>query len=120
MENIFPEEIAKRQFRLVDVLLPEDMELKKHAVLFPPMPCCAQLAAPFWAKVIGSIVSKRDIELLIETTIILYDQDKNVIKECSDSMFLEEGGEVEFDIQIPHLVPAPSMYSIKVDIKEEM
>ncbi|HOJ72273.1 MAG TPA: hypothetical protein PLR38_10615 [Syntrophorhabdaceae bacterium] len=120
MENICLEETTKTQLKLVDVLLPEDVELKKHAVLFPPMPCCAQLAAPFWAKVIGSIVSKRDKELLIETTIILYDQDKHIIKECSDSMFLEDGGEVGFDIQIPHLVPIPSMYSIKVDIKEEM
>ncbi|MCX8110673.1 MAG: hypothetical protein N3D15_05445 [Syntrophorhabdaceae bacterium] len=120
MENLCFEEMAKRQFKLMDVHLPEDIELKRHVVLFPPMPCCAQLAAPFWAKVIGSIVSKRDMESLIETTVTLYDQDRKVIKECSDCMFLEDGGEVEFDIQIPHLLPIPSMYSIKIDIKEEI
>lgn len=120
MENLCLEEVAKRQFKLVDIMLPEDIELKRHVVLFPPMPCCAQLAAPFWAKIIGSIVSKRDIELLIETTITLYDQDRNVIRECSDSMFLEDRGEVEFDVPIPHLVPIPSMYSIKIYIKDEV
>lgn len=121
MGDIFiDEERIKKQFRLFDIRLPEGLELKRHIVLFPPMPCCAQLAAPFWAKVIGSIVSKRDRELLIEITVTLYNQDMDVITECPEGMFLDGGGECEFDVQIPHLIPIPSMYSIKVDIKEEL
>ncbi len=55
---------------------------------------------------------------MIETTAILYNQDMNVIKEYSESMFLDGRG--EFDVQRPHLTPVPSMYPIKVDIKEEL
>ncbi len=120
MADIFIEEEIKKGFKFLDVYLPEALDLKRHVVLFPPMPCCAQLAAPYWAKIIGYIKNKTDKELLIEATVLLYDQDRNIIKECSEDIFLDGIGECEFDIQIPHMVPIPSGYSIKVDIKEEM
>ncbi len=120
MTDFFIEEETKKRFKFLDAHLPEALDLKRHVVLFPPMPCCAQLAAPFWAKIIGLINNRTDKELLIEATVILYDQYRNIIKECSEDMFLDGISECEFDIQIPHLMPVPSMYSIKVDIKEEM
>ncbi|HOJ42791.1 MAG TPA: hypothetical protein PK800_01600 [Syntrophorhabdaceae bacterium] len=96
------------------------MELKKHVVLFPPMPCCAQLAAPFWAKIIGIIENKAPKEYLIEIVVSLYDTHKTFINKCSETMFLENNKTSTFDIEIPHLTPTPSMYSIKINILEEV
>ncbi|MCX7965820.1 MAG: hypothetical protein N2596_04265 [Syntrophorhabdaceae bacterium] len=120
MENSFSERFSKQSLELIEINIPETIELKNHLVLFPPMPCCAQLAAPFWAKIIGSVENKDDKEYLIEIVIKLFDHNKKIFKECSEMMFLENGKTGEFDIQIPHLIPCPSMYSIKINIIEEV
>lgn len=120
MEINFSDKFFRQKIELIDISVPEYIELKNHLVLFPPIPCCAQLAAPFWAKVIGALLNKDKKEYLVEIVIVLYDDHKKVLKECSEAMFLESGRTGEFDIQIPHLTPIPSMYSMKIQILEEV
>lgn len=120
MKDNFSDKFFEQKLELLDIQTPKFITLKKHRILFPPVPCCAQLAAPFWAKAIGSIENKDKKEYLIEIVITLYDSKKTVLNECSDTMFLENGKTGEMDIQIPHLTPIPSMYSIKINILEEV
>lgn len=120
MEKSPSDKFFEQKLELKDISVPDFIELKKHVVLFPPLPCCAQLAAPFWAKVIGTIENKDEKEYLVEIVITLYDGQNNILKECSEVMFLENEKTGEFDIQIPHLTPCPSMYSIKINLLEEV
>lgn len=120
MENSSSDKFFKQRLEIIDILAPEHIELKKHVILFPPMPCCAQLAAPFWAKIKGIVENKDAKEYLIEIVVSLYDDHRTEIKKCSETMFLESKRTSEFDIQIPHLTPMPSMYSIKINIVEEV
>lgn len=118
LQNTPLNDLGKKPFKLIGIDTANSIELKNHTVLFPPTPCCAQLAAPYWTKIIGTVVNKSEEELLIEVVVTLYDEKKDIIKECSDALFLDASGTGEFDINIPHLNPVPIMYSIKIDIKE--
>jgi len=120
MESTFSDKFFEQKLEIIDIIVPEHIELKKHIVLFPPIPCCAQLAAPFWAKIKGTIENKDAKEYLIKIAVSLYDGHREEIKKCSETMFLESKRTSEFDIQIPHLNPIPSMYSIEIKIVEEV
>ena len=46
-------------------------------LLYRPLPCCANAALPFWARVIGTIRNTEGREAYVRVTVEILDQDIN-------------------------------------------
>jgi hypothetical protein len=86
--------------RLSFVAAGEDLELGSHAFLRPLPACCAQIASPYWARVIGAISNKGTDEVLARVVVTLFDEEGRALGTHEDFMTLDGGEKSEFDVKI--------------------
>ena len=98
--NSCPAEDASRQFSCAGIELPEDFILEKQIFLISLLPCCVNLALPYWGKIIGTITNTCSEEKTLEISARLIDCHENQVTAYSDLVALEPGNTGEFDIKI--------------------
>ncbi len=89
------------------------LELGNHAFLRPLPPCCAQIASPYWARIIGAVSNERSDEALIQVIATLFDDDGTVLGTHTDFMVLDGGDKSEFDIKITKFYDHVRMYGLE-------
>ena len=89
------------------------LELGNHAFLRPLPPCCAQIASPYWARVIGAVSNSRSDEALIQVIATLFDDDGTVLGTHADFMVLDGGEKSEFDIKITKFYDRVRTYGLE-------
>jgi hypothetical protein len=90
------------------------LELGNHAFLKPLPACCAQIASPYWARVIGDISNNGSDEVLIHIAAVILDKDGVSLGEHTDFMVLEPGARSEFDIKISTFYDDARAYGLEV------
>jgi hypothetical protein len=90
------------------------LELGNHAFLRPLPACCAQIASPYWARVIGDISNNGSDEVLIHIAAVILDNDGLPLGEHTDFMVLGPGERSEFDIKISIFYDNARAYGLKV------
>ena len=91
-----------------------DLEIGHHAFLRPLPACCAQIASPYWARVIGDVFNSRADEVLIHVAAVILDEHGLSLGEHADFMVLEAGSKGEFDIKISTFYDNARAYGLKV------
>ena len=69
---------------------PGGIMLENHIFLVSQLPCCAQLALPYWAKITGRIINNRAEEVLLTVAVTLFDNDGSILGEYTDVIALDE------------------------------
>jgi hypothetical protein len=95
------------------------IEIKGHAFILSPPPCCSQTALPFWAKVIGGITNNRSEEITVRVAVRLFDGDGSLVATYSDDMMLEGGEKGEFDVKLTDFERRAGLYSLEVEATDE-
>ena len=98
----------------------DGLEIGNHAFLRPLPPCCAQIASPYWARVIGSVSNKRAHEAPVRVIATLYDKNGHTLGEHADFMILDSGDESEFDIKITSFYENVRAYGLEVTDDETL
>ena len=88
--------------------------LRNHALLRPLPVCCARIASPYWARVIGSISNKRAEEAPVRIVATLLGSNGEVLGEHSDFMILGGGDNGEFDVKITSFYEDVRAYGLEV------
>ena len=83
-----------------NIYVTEGITLENHIFLVSQLPCCAQLALPFWAKITGRIINNRGEEMLLTATVSLFDNDGLMLADYSDVMALDGGQKGEFEVKL--------------------
>jgi len=96
------------------VRTPPGLEVGHHAFLRPLPACCAQIASPYWARVIGDVFNKEGDEVLIHVAAVIFDEHGLSLGEHTDFMVLEAGGKGEFDIKISTFYDNARAYGLEV------
>lgn len=98
-----------------DIRVSPGIELRSHIFLPSPMPCCAQAALPFWAKVSGKLYSRKQEDILVSAVVTLYDDCGVNIIQYSDTVALEAGEITEFEVKLLEFHDITKSYSITIE-----
>ena len=90
------------------------LQLGSHAFLRPLPACCAQIASPYWARVIGDVSNNGSDEVLINVSAIIFDEQGLPLGSHADFMVLDPGGKSEFDIKISTFYDNACAYGLEV------
>lgn len=99
---------------LINISVSPGIELKSHIFLMSPLPCCAQAALPFWAKVSGKLHSDKPEDVLASAIVTLYDDGGSNIIQYSDTFALEAGAITEFEVKLLEFRDLTKGYSITI------
>jgi hypothetical protein len=105
--------------RLAALSVAEGMEVRSPLLLPTLLPCCAQLALPYMAKVIGGIGNHFKDEVLEKITVVLLNEEGDPIGETSDLIALDQGEWGEFEVRIPEIGDGVRGYRINVERTDE-
>ncbi len=94
--------------------LPDEIELKGHAVFLSPPGCCAQTTLPYWAKVTGNIKNNAERELLLMAAVHLMDADCTTVNTYYDIIALDEKGQGTFDVKLVEYNKNIKKYAIEI------
>lgn len=100
--------------RLSYVTSGEGLELGNHAFLRPLPPCCAQIASPYWARIIGAVSNTGGREVLVKVIATLFDEEGTALGAHFDFMALDGGEKSEFDIKITSFYDHAYAYGLEV------
>lgn len=90
------------------------LKLGNHVFLRPLPACCAQIASPYWARVIGDISNNGSEEVLVHVAAVIFDEQGSSLGEHTDFMVLGPGDKSEFDIKISTFYDNARMYGLEV------
>ncbi len=122
MDNRRKNEAAELPFgkpRLSAVSVAQGIELRDPLFLPTLLRCCAQLALPYMAKVIGKIGNHLADEVMVKVTVALLDGREKSIGEKSDVLALEPGEWGEFEVKIVEMNTRAVRYRITVERTDE-
>ncbi len=91
----------------------DGIELGDHAFLRPLPPCCAKIASPYWARIIGTVVNTRSDETFVTINATFFDVHGNPVGLHNDFMVLDPGQKGEFDIRISVFYENVSTYGLE-------
>lgn len=101
-----------------DVRTVDGITLEDHIFLISQLPCCAQLALPFWAKITGRITNNREEETLLAVVATLLDNDGLPLAQYSDVMVLDAGEKGEFEVKLIEHHDRADAYRLTVEETE--
>jgi hypothetical protein len=84
-----------------------------HAFLTPLTPCCAKIASPYWARIIGTIVNTGPDETFATINATFFDESGIAMGMHNDSMILDPGQKGEFDIKVPVFYEGVRTYGLE-------
>ncbi len=99
---------------LVGIETMPGIELKDPIFLPSLLPCCAQLALPFMAKIIGDVRNCTPAEVMIEVAVSLLDGSGTRLADYSDVLALEADEKGRFEVKLIELPDEVAGYRITV------
>lgn len=99
---------------LKDVHPAEGIAFEGHVFLLSLLPCCAQLALPYWAKVSGWLRNEREEEAVLSIMVSLLDDNTKPLAEYSDVIAIEPGEKGTFDVKLTDFQNTTRSYTITV------
>jgi hypothetical protein len=84
-------DLASLQLQRGAIQIADGVELENHVFLVSQLPCCAQIALPFWAKITGRIKNNRTEEVLLNIAVTLFDNAGSPLTDYLDTIVLEGG-----------------------------
>lgn len=100
---------------LKEIRLPEGIELRDLVFLRSLMPCCAQLALPYWAKVVGKLINKNADDVLVHATITLYGDGGTMLSRHSDTLVIDAGDAAGFEVRLDEFHDKVEQYAITIE-----
>jgi hypothetical protein len=97
----------------------EGIVLESNIFLVSQLPCCAQLALPFWAKITGRIINNKAEEMLLSITATIFDNDGSALAGYSDVMALDGGRKGEFEVKLVEYHDRATTYSLTIKETEQ-
>jgi hypothetical protein len=98
----------------------EGVVLENHIFLVSQLPCCAQLALPYWAKINGRIINNRSNEVLLATVVTLFDNDGSKLADYTDVMALDGGQKGEFEVKLSEYHDKAKTYTLIIKETEQL
>ena len=102
-----------------EIKLPEEVVLENHLLLISQLPCCAQIALPYWAKIMGRIINYRDEEVLLNVAVTLFDH-KSPLTEYTDTIALNAKEKGEFEVRLFEYHNRATAYAILIEELEQL
>jgi hypothetical protein len=96
----------------------EGLRIDDHLFLPSLLPCCAQLALPYWAKVTGDISNDTDSDLAVVVSVALLDGGERVVERYSDRVLLDAGERSNFEVKLVEFRDKTVRYRIEIDASE--
>ena len=97
----------------------EGVTLEKHIFLVSQLPCCAQLALPYWAKITGRIVNNQAEEVLLTVAVTLLHNDGSMLADYADVIALDGGQKVEFEVKLIEQHDSAKSYALTIKEMEQ-
>jgi hypothetical protein len=97
----------------------EGLTLENHIFLVSQLPCCAQLALPYWAKITGWIINSKSEEMLLTITATVFDKDGLALANYTDVMALDGGQKGEFEVRLVEYCGKATTYSLAIKETEQ-
>ncbi len=97
------------------VEIAEDIELQGHLFLLSLLPCCAQLALPYWAKILGRVFNQRTDEVLLTVKVTLVDGVGSPLAAYTDNVALESGEKGEFEVKLADYQTESAAYRLAIE-----
>jgi len=98
----------------------EGIVLENHIFLVSQLPCCAQLALPFWAKITGRIMNNKTQEVLLTVVATLFDNDGLTLGDYTDAVALDEGQKGEFEVKLVEYHDRAKTYALTIKEAEHL
>lgn len=118
-DTICPTSPAFQRLMCNDIYVIEGIALEDHIFLVSQLPCCAQLALPYWAKITGRVINNRVEEMLLAIVVTLFDSDGLMLTEYSDVMALDEGQRGEFEVKLVQDHDRATTYALTIKETEQ-
>lgn len=96
------------------IQITEGIVLENHILLVSQLPCCAQLALPFWAKITGRIINNKTEEVLLTVVATLFDNDGLTLADYTDAVALDEGQKGEFEVKLVEYHDRAKTYALTI------
>ena len=97
------------------IKLCDDVEIVELLFLSSFMPCCAQLALPYWAKITGTLTNASPEEKTLRIMAILLDGQDQILGEYSDMLILDENESGVFEIKLTQFQNETKGYSLYIE-----
>jgi len=97
----------------------EGLTLENHIFLVSQLPCCAQLALPYWAKITGWIINSKSEEMLLTITATVFDKDGLALADYTDVMALDGEQKGEFEVRLVEYCGKATIYSLAIKETEQ-
>jgi hypothetical protein len=110
---------AFQHLRCDDIQVADGIALENHIFLVSQLPCCAQLALPYWAKITGRIINNQPEEVLLAAEVTLLDHDGSTLADYTDVIALEGGQKGEFEVKLVEYYDRAKTYRLILKQREQ-
>ena len=107
-------DLASLQLQRGAIQIADGVELENHVFLVSQLPCCAQIALPFWAKITGRIKNNRAEEVLLNIAVTLFDNEGSPLADYLDTIALEKEERGEFEVKLVEFHDRAKTYNIAI------
>lgn len=97
----------------------EGITLENHVFLISQLPCCAQLALPFWAKITGRIHNNRAEDVFLTIAATIFDNDGSLLAVYTDVIALDEEQKGEFEVKLVEHNDRAKTYALTIKEMEQ-
>jgi len=97
----------------------EGIVLESHIFLGSQLPCCAQIALPYWAKITGKTINNRAEEVFLDIVATLFDDDGSMLADYTDVMALDGGQKGEFEVKLVEYHDRAKTYALTIKETEQ-
>ncbi len=101
----------------IDII--DGVTLENHVFLISQLPCCAQLALPYRAKITGRIKNDMTEDVLLAVTVTLRDNNGLALAEYNDVIAIDEKQKGEFEVKLIEYDDRAKTYSLTVKKTEQ-
>jgi hypothetical protein len=110
---------AIQHLRCNDMHVPEGIVLESYIFLVSQLPCCAQIALPYWAKITGKTINNRAEEVFLDIVATLFDDDGSMLADYTDVMALDGGQKGEFEVKLVEYHDRAKTYALTIKETEQ-
>ena len=110
---------TSQHLRCHDIHVAEGIVLESHIFLGSQLPCCAQIALPYWAKITGRIINNHVTEVFLTIVVTLFDNDGFKLTNYTDVMALDGGEKGEFEVKLVEYHDSPKTYTLTIKETEQ-
>jgi hypothetical protein len=118
--TICSDDPAFQHLQCRDINVSEGIILEGHIFLVSLLPCCAQLALPYWAKITGRIINNNFEEMLLTIVVTVLDNDGLALADYTDVMALDGGQKGEFEVKLVEHFEMAKTYALTIKETDQL